>query len=792
VLPPTTHAQQATLDGNIINIPVVVFEDQFYEIQLGLVPNTNPPELELVAGWEVFNKESEVENENSVNGLWSIFEQVTPQTCELDPYAESYDVQIVRDGNQLTVTSPVGEFSGEISGNALNWDINFSEDGGTVNSTINVIFSPEENSLLGTASTNWSDGDVNCSGTSNISGRLEIPEETPYGEFVNEEPSMPYIFNSVDLSATKFDGTILSIPSITVNGINFWADLELVSDSPIQFKLVGSGLSDVLMGLQWSERTEMYNGAVFHAEGAGSLEISFNPVTGLLHDALIGEDHYVFANYTATTVDIFRITEDGVEVFADLPLTGFGQSYVEEMTADVVSAASAEALTMPDIGYYSTSLFAAVTEEETDEESIQKNKAAERSGKGLDFLVDLLVDAVDSGRVTVPQLTLKLAEEIGKSIGHKLIKENIGKDAADKYQIANEAREGMDTIKKCEYGIGVNSLIGRAYACYKYGANKKNIDSAIKKAAELGVTGGNSVIDYYIERTNEAQQHQMEFALGCDAMYLSDPGARQDCYNRLGNRKNGKTLLLLDTDRDNNGIHDFEQSDSYNETSLGEYLAYAERHAAQKALYGEEIGWCPAHFGVKVDFISQGIYDTSERDPHEWWWGCTNNNLQKMGIWTRYWEDPDKRPATETIEVETIAFRYGLRHGQQWKRDPYDPTTYETSNWQDGKLDGAWESYFQGNFNFLHTYKEHEKHGPWIDYMPGGASDSGDVGQYKDGLKDGPWKGYLQDELHWEGQFSNGLPVGDHKVYFNGELDFTDRYDNQGNFLERVYADEQE
>ena len=51
VLP--SYAEDATLNGAVINIPVVVFGNTFYQVELSLIEGTNPPEFNLTGGQEI-------------------------------------------------------------------------------------------------------------------------------------------------------------------------------------------------------------------------------------------------------------------------------------------------------------------------------------------------------------------------------------------------------------------------------------------------------------------------------------------------------------------------------------------------------------------------------------------------------------------------------------------------------------------------------------------------------------------------------------------------------------------
>jgi|AP95_1055475.scaffolds.fasta_scaffold00033_24 hypothetical protein len=51
-------AQQASISGNVINLPVVVVGEQFYQVELTIVANTSPLEFNLTGGVEIFDANS--------------------------------------------------------------------------------------------------------------------------------------------------------------------------------------------------------------------------------------------------------------------------------------------------------------------------------------------------------------------------------------------------------------------------------------------------------------------------------------------------------------------------------------------------------------------------------------------------------------------------------------------------------------------------------------------------------------------------------------------------------------
>lgn len=48
-----SQAEEASLNGTVITIPVVVVGDAFYRIELSLTPGTDPVEFDLIGGEEI-------------------------------------------------------------------------------------------------------------------------------------------------------------------------------------------------------------------------------------------------------------------------------------------------------------------------------------------------------------------------------------------------------------------------------------------------------------------------------------------------------------------------------------------------------------------------------------------------------------------------------------------------------------------------------------------------------------------------------------------------------------------
>ena len=108
-----------------------------------------------------------------VSGEWSIAETITSANGdvagELGRF-DSYRIDVIQNGNDISVRTPVGSFRGTLSGNRLQWTGSYPEDGGTTTITrMDLVVTG--NSLSGDTSWNWSDGFFSGSGTTSVSGQ---------------------------------------------------------------------------------------------------------------------------------------------------------------------------------------------------------------------------------------------------------------------------------------------------------------------------------------------------------------------------------------------------------------------------------------------------------------------------------------------------------------------------------------------------------------------------------------------------------------------------------------------
>lgn len=107
-----------------------------------------------------------------VAGTWSIVEEVTQATgpCagEIGTVSQ-YSLDVTQQGTSITVVSPAGTFQGSINGNRIQWTGSYPEDGGITTIT-SMDIRVDGSSLSGTTTFAFTDGVINCTGATRVSG----------------------------------------------------------------------------------------------------------------------------------------------------------------------------------------------------------------------------------------------------------------------------------------------------------------------------------------------------------------------------------------------------------------------------------------------------------------------------------------------------------------------------------------------------------------------------------------------------------------------------------------------
>jgi len=104
-----------------------------------------------------------------VVGKWTITETVGPNDCG-DPTGPlpEYEVTMEQRGSIVYVWSPWDISNGAIKGDTVTWNTSFYEDGGDTEAAVSITVAGD--SLSGSATWTWSDGETTCSGVNTLSG----------------------------------------------------------------------------------------------------------------------------------------------------------------------------------------------------------------------------------------------------------------------------------------------------------------------------------------------------------------------------------------------------------------------------------------------------------------------------------------------------------------------------------------------------------------------------------------------------------------------------------------------
>jgi hypothetical protein len=308
-----------------------------------------------------------------------------------------------------------------------------------------------------------------------------------------------------------------------------------------------SVISDTYLGLLQDENRGFVNGAVFVRDGIDRVEMSFNPQTGLLYELTVGEEQYLFSNYTSTTVDITRIVlGEEVELYADIPLSSESLVSVTEIKTAYRRVWAG-----------STSVAAAGTVSNED------NQAAEWSRKGLNIAIDAFEKAAEKGSYKLSDVALDTIKKYSNSYRNQVAGDAISPETAKKVADTVSLLEALGTKFSC-YAFNI-------FSCARYLVNKGDNDRVIDDFA-------NSIKDVIKEanlRQSEGKELSVAARVGCEDYYQFNQPKIDWCLAKLADAANGKSEPVIDTDRDGNGLDDSEEESAgcYECEKLGEVIA---------------------------------------------------------------------------------------------------------------------------------------------------------------------------------------------------------------------------
>lgn len=172
-----------------------------------------------------------------IAGSWFVDEFCNQQNCGEPNESQMYNVDVVQNGTNVTLTSFQGTFFGTLSGNVLSYSGSYPEDGGTATFTATVTFDASVSNYSGSSSWTWTDGAFSCSGTCDLSGSMSTSGTCIAGDLV--------------LGATVFDSTASATNDFTPSCANSNApDLAYSFQAPTSatytFTTNGSVLDTIL------------------------------------------------------------------------------------------------------------------------------------------------------------------------------------------------------------------------------------------------------------------------------------------------------------------------------------------------------------------------------------------------------------------------------------------------------------------------------------------------------------------------------------------------------------------
>jgi len=156
----------------------------------------------------------------NVEGTWTITETITNATgvcAESIGSTDSYQLEASQNGNELTVVTPGGTFTGTLSGDQIEWSGSYPEEGGTTTiNSMDVTVAADCNSISGSTTWSWSGQGESCTGTTSVSGTRNDPvgcgNQAPTASFTASPASgnAPLTVSFDASASTDPDGSIAS------------------------------------------------------------------------------------------------------------------------------------------------------------------------------------------------------------------------------------------------------------------------------------------------------------------------------------------------------------------------------------------------------------------------------------------------------------------------------------------------------------------------------------------------------------------------------------------------------
>jgi hypothetical protein len=156
-----------------------------------------------------------------LSGRWNASETGTSTCANQTSYVDNYEVTLAQSGQNLTVTTPFGTFSGVVDASDASWAGSFAENGGTTTITaLTLSWNNDFTRLSGSASWDWVNGSQTCSGS------IQPLVLTKYAPAVPSAPSL------LSATATSDTGIRLAWTDNAANETGFTIERSASSNGP--------------------------------------------------------------------------------------------------------------------------------------------------------------------------------------------------------------------------------------------------------------------------------------------------------------------------------------------------------------------------------------------------------------------------------------------------------------------------------------------------------------------------------------------------------------------------------
>lgn len=161
----TATAGAPSFQGEVLNLPRLDLDGKSLWGEF-LLDSEQPIIFRLIAVGE---------NDGGVSGMqgkWRIIEEIDALGCEVGELIEIYTIEIREAANQTRIAYPFGEFEASVTASRLSWSDSYAVSGGSLSTSVELLFNETRDSLSGDATWTFDDGTASCQGSSVLQGDL--------------------------------------------------------------------------------------------------------------------------------------------------------------------------------------------------------------------------------------------------------------------------------------------------------------------------------------------------------------------------------------------------------------------------------------------------------------------------------------------------------------------------------------------------------------------------------------------------------------------------------------------